>query len=100
MARFIATLFKVPGKGGWTFAPVPEALSPEVSGPWGMTPVLATLRERSWATSVWKDRTHGLLLPIPAKIRGELGDGDTVEIDLEIDHARQAPPRAARRRDD
>lgn len=88
MARFRATLFKVPGKGGWTFAPLPPELHPEVAGPWGMTPVIATLEGRSWPTSVWKDKTHGVLLPIPARVRGALGDGDTVEIELEQDAAR------------
>ncbi len=92
MARFQATLFKVPGKGGWTFAPVPLELTPEVSGPWGMSPVIARLAGREWATSIWKDRTHGLLLPIPAKVRGALGDGDVVEIELEAD-ARREPAR-------
>lgn len=88
MPGFTATLFRVPGKGGWTFAPVPPELAPEVFGPWGMAPVIATLNGRRWATSLWKDRTHGLLLPVPAKVRGALGDGDTVEIAIEPDLAR------------
>ena len=88
MARFKATLFKIPGKGGWTFAPVPDEAAPEVSGAWGMTPVVATILGRTWSTSVWRDSTHGALLPVPAKVRGALGDGDEVEVDLEVDTAR------------
>lgn len=91
--RFRATLFRVPGKGGWTFAPVPAELEPAVSGPWGMTPVRATLAGKTWQTSVWKDRTHGTLLPVPAKVRGALGDGDEVEIALELDLDRRPSDR-------
>lgn len=89
MPRFTTTLFKIPGKGGWTFAPVPASLAPEVAGPWGMTPVRAELDGRAWATSLWRDKTHGTLLPVPAKVRGGKGDGDTVEISLELDLGRR-----------
>ena len=41
VARFRATLFTIPGKGGWTFAPVPAEHAPQVVGPWGRTPVIA-----------------------------------------------------------
>ena len=41
--EFASTLFRVEGKGGWTFAPVPEELAPSVSGPWGRTSVIATV---------------------------------------------------------
>lgn len=93
MASFQATLFKIPGKGGWTFAPVPEEAAPEASGAWGMTPVTATVNGQTWSTSVWRDRAHGVLLPVPAKVRGALGDGDVVEVSLEVDGARQRPRR-------
>jgi hypothetical protein len=36
---FLAVLFRWPGKGGWTFAPVPEAHAPPVTAPWGRTPL-------------------------------------------------------------
>lgn len=88
MPTFTAILFRVPGKGGWTFAPVPDALIPDVSGPWGMTPVTATCEGRPWSTSLWRDRTHGALLPIPAKIRGALKEGDTVTLSFEVDETR------------
>lgn len=80
---FTATLFKMPGKGGWTFAVVPPEHTPPTAGPWGRTPVVATAFGTSWRTSVWRDRRHGCLLPIPRKVRGDKGDGDVVEIHIE-----------------
>lgn len=79
---FTATLFKVPGPGGWTFAPVPEEHAPPVSAGWGRTPVRATVDGVSWDTSVWRDRTHGTLLPVPARVRGAKGAGDPVQVAL------------------
>ena len=80
---FTATLFKWPGKGGWTFVSVPDTHAPEAAGPWGRTPVLATVDGLTWRTSAWRDREHGWLLPVPAKVRRGKHAGDTVEVDLE-----------------
>ena len=91
MPPFKATLMKVPGKGGWTFAPVPEEEAPQVSGAWGMTPVQATV------TSVWRDRVEGVLLPIPARVRGALGDGDEVLVEVVVDDTRAKPAVATRK---
>jgi hypothetical protein len=44
--------------------------------------VLAVVDGRSWETSVWRDRKHGTLLPVPKKIRGGKDDGDLVEVEL------------------
>jgi hypothetical protein len=79
---FEATLWRWPGKGGWTFAPVPAAEAPAVVGPWGRTPVEATVDGQTWATSVWSDRAHGCLLPVPADKRGGKGPGDVVVVTL------------------
>jgi len=78
MRRFRATLFRYPGPGGWTFARVPARHAPPATHPWGRTPVTASVAGSTWDTSVWRDRTHGALLPVPARIRGDKGDGDTV----------------------
>ena len=83
MKRFRATLFRYPGPGGWTFARVPARHAPPATHPWGRTPVTATVDGASWDTSVWRDRTHGALLPVPARIRGDKGHGDTVLVLLE-----------------
>ena len=81
---FRSTLFRVPGKGGWTFAVVPERHAPSVSHAWGRTPVIATVDGRRWRTSVWRERSGRTLLPIPKSVRGEKEDGDRVSVTLEF----------------
>lgn len=81
---FKAVLFRYPGKGGWHFAPVPERLAPPVTHGWGRTPVRATVKGTSWETSVWRGKDGRTLLPVPARIRGSLGDGDTIQVKLEF----------------
>lgn len=88
MIRFTTTLLRGEGKGAWTFAPVPPDLAPPVTGPFGMTPVVARLDGRQWSTTVWRDRRHGALLPCPRKVRGGKEAGDTVEIELDVDWLR------------
>ena len=80
---FKAKLFKYPGPGGWTFARIPEKHAVPATHPWGRTPVFATVDGTRWSTSVWRDKKHGTLLAVPAKIRGGKGDGDVVEVTLE-----------------
>ncbi len=79
---FTAKLFRYPGAGGWTFAKVPARHAPPATHPWGRTPVVATVDGVTWSTSVWRDRQHGALLPVPKKIRGAKDDGDRVRIEL------------------
>ena len=79
---FRATLFRYPGPGGWTFARVPEAHAPPATHPWGRTPVKATVNGQSWDTSVWRDKEHGTLLPVPKRLLGDKGDGDEVSVEL------------------
>jgi len=77
---FSSKLFRIPGKGGWTFASVPDAYAPPPTHAWGRTPVRAVMDGKQWETSVWRDKSGKTLLPIPKKIRGAKQDGDTVEI--------------------
>lgn len=79
---FEATLFKYPGPGGWTFAPVPPEHAPPVTRAWGRTPVVATVNGVRWETSVWADREHGTLLPMPKHVRKGLEAGDVVTVEL------------------
>jgi hypothetical protein len=79
---FEVELFKVEGKGGWTFAPVPPDCAPPVTGGWGMTPVEASVEGRAWSTQVWRERSGRVLLPLPRKVRGALGHGDRAQITL------------------
>lgn len=80
--EFSAVLFQVEGKGGWTFAPVPEECAPSVTEAWGRASVEATVDGRSWRTSVWRERSGRTLLPVPRAIRAGKGDGDTVQVRL------------------
>jgi hypothetical protein len=80
--EFSATLFVYPGKGGWTFARVPDEFAPPRPGPWGRTPVEATVNGIAWSTSVWTDKSGQTLLPIPKRIRSQLTGDDTVTVQL------------------
>ncbi len=79
---FESTLFRVPGKGGWVFAPVPEAHAPRVTLGWGRTPVRATVDGQSWDTSVWRERSGRTLLAVPRRIRGDKDHADRVDVVL------------------
>ena len=80
--RFRATLFRYPGKGGWTFAPVPHRLAPPVTHGWGRTPVRATVNGHTWDTSVWRGKDGRTLLALPKHVRGTKGAGDVVTVTL------------------
>lgn len=80
--EFSSTLFRTEGKGGWTFAPVPEQLGPSVAQPWGRTSVVATVDGRTWSTSVWREKSGRTLLPVPKRIRHGKEHGDEVQVTL------------------
>jgi hypothetical protein len=83
---FVTTMFRHPGKGGWTFAIVPKKHAPPVTRPWGRTPVRAVVDGKGWDTSVWRDsKSNGSLLAVPARIRGAKGHGDRVTVELAFD---------------
>lgn len=78
---FVTTLVRYPGKGGWTFAPIPKKHAPPVTRPWGRTPVRASVDGVEWDTSVWRDsKSDGSLLAVPARVRGAKGSGDRVTV--------------------
>jgi uncharacterized protein DUF1905 len=79
---FRARLWRYPGAGGWTFARIPAKHAPPATHAWGRTPVHATVDGRAWATSVWRDRAQGTLLPVPRRLLGDKGDGDFVMVAL------------------
>lgn len=56
MNSFESTLFRMDMKGGWTLAPVPSWAAPSEAGPWGRTPIRATVDGMTWDTSVWRDK--------------------------------------------
>ena len=80
---FRSRLIRYPGKGGWTFAPIPKKHAPPVTRPWGCTPVRAVVDGVAWETSIWRDsKSDGGLLAVPARIRGRKGSGDTVTVEF------------------
>ena len=84
VTEFLSTLFRYPGKGGWTFAPVPQKHAPPVTHGWGRTPVRATVDGESWDTSVWRGKDGQTLLAVPKDVRGDKGHGDKVRVRLEF----------------
>jgi len=64
------------------FARIPEREAPPATHPWGRTPVHASVDGQVWETSVWRDRKHGTLLPVPRRLLGTKGDGDTVLVEI------------------
>lgn len=80
---FRAVLFRIEEPGGWYFVEVPPEHAPDAAGPWGRSPVTATVDGREWATSAWHDSRRGWLLPVPKQIRGTLEAGDTVAVTIE-----------------
>jgi hypothetical protein len=81
--EFEAVLYRVPGNGGWVFAPVPPEHAPATALGWGRTPVRATVNGHSWQTSVWRETSGRTLLAVPARVRGELDHDDSVRVALE-----------------
>ena len=83
--EFTARLRQIPGNGGWTFAPVPDACAPRVTHGWGRTPVRATVDGVTWDTSVWRGKNGETLLAVPKRVRGAKGDGDEVRVTIAFD---------------
>jgi hypothetical protein len=44
--------------------------------------VIATVDGVTWTTSVWRGKDGRTLLAVPARVRGEKGDGDRVRVEL------------------
>jgi hypothetical protein len=61
---------------------IPDAHAPPATHAWGRTPVYATVDRQAWATSVWRDRAHGTLLPVPKRLLGGKQSGQTVSVTL------------------
>jgi hypothetical protein len=80
--EFESTLFRIEGKGGWTFAPVPEEAAPSCTEGWGRASVVATVDGHSWSTSVWREKSGRTLLPVPKAVRRGKGHGDRVQVRL------------------
>jgi hypothetical protein len=86
--EFEATLRRWDGPAAWVFAPVPEEHAPVTAGRFGRVPVIATVDGHTWETSVWRDKSAGWLLAVPAKVRRGKDDGDVVVVEIEVDPLR------------
>jgi hypothetical protein len=87
-AEFTGELVEWDGPAAWHFVRVPEEKAPDFAGAFGRVPVVATVDDVTWETSVWRDKNSGWLLAVPKKIRRGKGDGDFVTVEIEVDHSR------------
>ncbi len=78
---FDTTLFRYPGKGGWTFAVIPKRHAPPATRPWGRTPATVTIDGQTWDTSIWRDsKSDRSLVAVPKARRGRKGHDDAVVV--------------------
>jgi hypothetical protein len=83
VCEFASELSRIPGKGGWVFATVPDEHAPMAPRAWGRTPVHATVDGQAWNTSVWREKSGRTVLAVPKDIRGAKDHADTVTVRLE-----------------
>ncbi len=85
-------LFKWQGEAAWYFIRIDQKTSEKIKDNfgmmargWGSLPVDATVGKSRWKTSIFPDKGT-YLLPVKAQIRKaeEIGDGDSVNLELEI----------------
>ena len=72
----------------WTVAPLPQSIEIEAVSSFGRTPVTAEVAGRTWSTSLWTDKKGKTMIALPKKVRGDLVEGDVVEISFEFDYDR------------
>jgi hypothetical protein len=79
--------------GSWHFITIPEAEAVEIRahsllnrGGFGSVKVEASIREVTWRTSVFPQKSGGYLLPVKAEVRRRAGiaAGDEVRVRLEL----------------
>jgi hypothetical protein len=86
--EFVGELFLWPGQAAWHFVTIPDEHAPDFAGAFGRVPVVATVDEMTWSTSVWRDTSAGWLLAVPKRVRRGKGDGDSVLVSIEVDDTR------------
>lgn len=89
-----AKVWLYPGKAAWHFVSVPKEISEnidfyfsDVKKGWGSLPVLVTLNDTSWKTSIFPDKkTEEYLLPLKKQIREQehIAIGDVITFSLKI----------------
>ena len=89
-----AEIWLYPGKGGWHFVTLPPEQSAEIrmifapaANAWGSLPVVATLGDMQWRTSIFPDRKprcYQLPINAAARSREKVGVGDTISCTIEL----------------
>lgn len=85
---FTAELVEWDGSAAWHFVRVPDEHAPDFAGAFGRVPVIATVDDVTWSTSVWRDKNSRWLLAVPKKVRHGKVDGDVVTAAIEVDDTR------------
>ena len=85
MNQFSAKLWRWPSPNGILMLTLPVEAEFPVMGPFGRTPVTATALGKTWRTSTWHTREHGTILLMPKKVIRKRGEGEVVEVELELD---------------
>ena len=67
---------------------VPADVRPPALAAFGRTPIRATVRGKTWPTSIFGSKTYGAILLMPKKVLGPLREGDDVEVAFEVDLSR------------
>lgn len=89
---FSAEIWTWRGPAPYYFVSVPEDESDDIADVasavtygWGMIPVVVTVGETVWTTSLWP-KDGGYVVPLRDKVRAaeQLEEGDTVSVRLEI----------------
>lgn len=89
-----AKVWLYPGMAGWHFITLPKKTADEINfyfvhtkRGWGSLPVLATIGQTTWKTSIFPDKKIGsYLLPLKAEVRKKesIHAEDTIIVSLEI----------------
>ena len=85
MPTFTAKLWRWPSPKGILMLTVPVESELPIMGPFGRTPVTATVLGKSWRTSTFHTREHGTILLMPKKVVQKRGEGEAVEVRIELD---------------
>ena len=94
MIHLVATLWRWSGEGGsWHFITIPEELAGEIRalsllrrGGFGSVRVEAGIRDVTWRTSVFPQKSGGYILPVKADVqkRANIAAGDEISLRLEL----------------
>ena len=88
-----AKVWLYPGMAGWHFVTIPKKQSERIKKVfgakkrgWGSLPVMATIGETHWETSIFPDKKSGLIYcrSRPRYAKADIALGDMIRLALEI----------------